>query len=137
MAVEMPPLPFPRPAQPRSQCRGVFFAGVAIAMETAILSTSMFVATSWTEQRLGKEGGSSTPSKRSILATAARRLCPSQSAAVANTIEPLASLISIQYRRVFRMCEVKVKAGSESKQTRVSGEGLSAVTRWPRQPLAS
>ena len=95
------------PAQPRYQCRGFFFAGAVMAKEAAILSTSMFVATSSPERWLGKEGTSSTPSSRSILATAARRSCPSQTAAAASKIEPLASLILSEYRRVFRMCEVK------------------------------
>src|ERR1700722_19898563 len=83
-----PPRP---PTQPRSQCRGFFFAAVAMAKEAAILSTSRSVAAYW--RWSGKEGASSTPSRRSILATATRQSSPSQTAAAANTIEPLASLI--------------------------------------------
>ena len=90
---------------PRSQCRGFFFAGEVVAKETAILSTSRIDATSW--QWTEKQGASTTPSRRSILATAARRSSPSQTAAVANTIEPLASLTVIEYLWGFRMCEVK------------------------------
>jgi hypothetical protein len=47
------------PAQPRYQCRGFFFAGAVMAKEAAILSTSMFVATSSPERWLEKEGASS------------------------------------------------------------------------------
>ena len=91
----------------RSQCRGFFFAGVVTAKDAAILSTSIVVATSRPERWLGKEGGSATPSRRRICATAARQFSASQSAAVKSTDTPLASLISIQYRRVraFGMAE--------------------------------
>jgi hypothetical protein len=94
------------PLGPRSQCRGFYFAGVVMTKGAAILSTSILVATS-SPERFGTEGASSTPWRRSIFATAARRSSPSQTAAVANTIEPLVSLILIEYRWDFRMCEVK------------------------------
>ena len=110
----------PRPDSPRSQCRGFFFAGAVVAKEADILSTLRVDATSW--QWSGKQGTSTTPSRRSILATAARRSSPSQAAAVASTTEPLASLIVIEYRRSFRMCEVKDKGQLESSKARVFRE---------------
>jgi hypothetical protein len=86
----------PRPGSARSQCRGFFFASVVLAKEADVLSPSTIDATSW--QCSGKQGASTTPSRRSILATAARRSSPSQTAAVASTTEPLASLTVIEYR---------------------------------------
>ena len=110
-----------RPQLARSQCRGFFFAGAVVANEAVILSTSRIDATSW--QWSGTQGASTTPSRRSILATAARRSSPSQTAAVASTAEPLASLIIIEYWWAFRMCELKDEdqLGSSSK-TRVFRE---------------
>ena len=75
----------------------LFFAVMA-SSDALMLSTSIFLSTSWAEHWLEAQVRSSTPSRRSIVATPARRASPSQSAATHSMIEPLASLISIQYR---------------------------------------
>jgi hypothetical protein len=84
-------------------------------------AASKFVAKSGAGKRKGQEGASITPSSRSIFATAMRRSSPSHSASVANTIEPLASFTWIEYRRIFRICELKNEDPPESSVSACSG----------------
>ena len=62
------------------------------------------------------------PVQAEYLSDRSAPIIPVPDATVANTIEPLASLISIEYRRVFRMCEVKNEDRSGVQQTRVFRE---------------
>jgi hypothetical protein len=98
--------------------------------EAAILSASKMDAASW--RWTGKQGVSTTPSRRSSLATAACRSCPSQTAAVANAIDR--SRISAGFSHV--RSEGRGPHPSPVKRA-CSVKDLAAVTIWPPLPLAS
>jgi hypothetical protein len=59
------------------------------------------------ERWLGEEGSLLHPVEPQYLSDRSAPITSVQTATAASTIEPSASLILSEYRRVFRMCEVK------------------------------